>query len=156
MSDLLTEPDNKFSEFHMWEVMEFFFPLAKGWHCLCCLLLFVCLFSFFIQLFSAIDSGSKHFYMSVLCTYMTSEYKSELPVSEMNPPFLRALKTAMFAGTPVCPYLEQPNLVSGLPAQCKWRFPTLNKSKRKIKKVQCCKSKLVNDGISKYYMAKNS
>ena len=72
------------------------------------------------QLFATIDTSNKHFYMSVLCTYMTSEYRSELPVSDMNPPFLRALKTSKFPGTPLCPYLEQPNLVSGLPAQCKW------------------------------------
>ncbi|KAH3729968.1 proteasome assembly chaperone 1-like isoform X2 [Dreissena polymorpha] len=69
------------------------------------------------QLFSCISTASPHFYMSILCSYMTSEYRSEVPVSDMNPPFLRALKTPRFAGTPLCPYLEQPNLVSGLPAQ---------------------------------------
>ena len=51
---------------------------------------------------------------------MTSEYRSDIPVSDMNPPFLRSLKTSKFPGTPLGPYLEQPNLVSGLPAQCKY------------------------------------
>lgn len=74
-------------------------------------------YSFTEQLFSCLSTDSPYFYMSILCTCMTSEYKSEVPVSEMNPPFLRSLKTTKFPGTPICPYLEQPNLLSGLPAQ---------------------------------------
>ncbi|XP_060571817.1 proteasome assembly chaperone 1-like [Ruditapes philippinarum] len=74
-------------------------------------------YSFTEQLFSCISSDSPHFYMSILCSCMTSEYKSDVPVSDMNPPFLRSLKTNKFPGTPLGPYLEQPNLVSGLPAQ---------------------------------------
>ncbi|XP_045197531.2 proteasome assembly chaperone 1-like [Mercenaria mercenaria] len=74
-------------------------------------------YSFTEQLFSCISTESSHFYMSILCSCMTSEYKSDIPVSDMNPPFLRSLKTTKFPGTPLGPYLEQPNLVSGLPAQ---------------------------------------
>ncbi|KAL4232543.1 Proteasome assembly chaperone 1 [Mactra antiquata] len=74
-------------------------------------------YSFTEQLFSCINIESKYFYMSILCSCMTSEYKCDVPVSDMNPPFLRALKTTQFVGVPPCKYLEQPNLVSGLPAQ---------------------------------------
>ncbi|KAJ8315422.1 hypothetical protein KUTeg_007572, partial [Tegillarca granosa] len=43
--------------------------------------------------------------------------KGEVPISEMTIPFLRALKTEKFKGVALCPFLEQPNIVSGLPAQ---------------------------------------
>jgi len=58
-------------------------------------------------------------YISILCTMISAEFKSDTPVSEMSMPFLRSLKTTRFTGTPLCPYLEQPNVVTGLPAQCK-------------------------------------
>ena len=76
---------------------------------------------------------------------MTSEYKSEVPTSEMETPFLRALKTSKFPGTPLCPYLEQPNLVSGLPAQCKYlthslvhHFENIPNSKKRQTTTEKC------------------
>ncbi|KAK3097497.1 hypothetical protein FSP39_010216 [Pinctada imbricata] len=72
-------------------------------------------FSFVSQLFPCFDFD--HATISILCTASTSEYKGEKPISDMNPPFLRALKTTKVIATPTCPYLEQPNMISGLPAQ---------------------------------------
>ncbi|XP_052811054.1 proteasome assembly chaperone 1-like [Mya arenaria] len=69
------------------------------------------------QLFSCLSTDSPSLYASILCSTMLSEYRSDVPVSELETPFLRALKTGRFAGTPVCPFLEQPNLLSGLAAQ---------------------------------------
>ncbi|WAR07124.1 PSMG1-like protein [Mya arenaria] len=63
------------------------------------------------------EQYSPSLYASILCSTMLSEYRSDVPVSELETPFLRALKTGRFAGTPVCPFLEQPNLLSGLAAQ---------------------------------------
>ena len=57
--------------------------------------------------------------MSILCSAHTSEYKAETPISEMQPPFLRALRSTKYQGTPLAPYVAQPNIVTGLPAQCK-------------------------------------
>ena len=37
----------------------------------------------------------------------------------MQPPFLRALRSTKYQGTPLAPYVAQPNIVTGLPAQCK-------------------------------------
>jgi len=70
---------------------------------------------FFLQLFSNFDTSSNHLYVGVLCSYMAADYKSESERTET--PFLRGLKTSQFAGVPSCPYLEQPNIISGLPAQ---------------------------------------
>lgn len=56
-------------------------------------------------------------YVSTLCSTYTSDYRGEVPISEMTVPFLRALKTEKFKGVALCPFLEQPNIVSGLPAQ---------------------------------------
>lgn len=74
-------------------------------------------YSWVEQLFSYIDVGDPNLYLTILCSYMTSEFRSDIPVSDMETPFIRTLKTSKFAGTPMGPYLEQPNLVSGLPAQ---------------------------------------
>lgn len=69
------------------------------------------------QVFEFIDLSTT--YLSILCETFTTDYKGDTPVSEMKVPFLRALKTSKFAATPVCPYLELPNIITGLPAQCK-------------------------------------
>lgn len=71
----------------------------------------------FIQLMSSLSIKDAH--VLVLSSAFTSEYKSEIPTSDMNPPFMRALKTVQFLGTPLAPYLEQPNVATGLPAQGK-------------------------------------
>ncbi|XP_021359417.1 proteasome assembly chaperone 1-like [Mizuhopecten yessoensis] len=72
-------------------------------------------YSFVTKLFAGINLNTT--YISILCTCSTSEYKSDIPILDMQPPFLRALKSAKFAGTPLCPYVEQPNVIAGLPAQ---------------------------------------
>lgn len=56
-------------------------------------------------------------YAAILCTNPVADYKSQLPPGDVPTPFLRALKTTKFRGTPTCPYLEQPNMITGLPAQ---------------------------------------
>ncbi|XP_048769337.2 proteasome assembly chaperone 1-like [Ostrea edulis] len=71
--------------------------------------------SFVNQLMSSLSINDGH--VLVLSSAFTSEYKSEIPTSDMNPPFMRALKTVQFLGTPLAPYLEQPNVATGLPAQ---------------------------------------
>ncbi|XP_041353884.1 proteasome assembly chaperone 1-like [Gigantopelta aegis] len=72
-------------------------------------------FSWVTQLFSGLDLSEC--YVCVLASTPSSDYKSDVPISELQTPFLRALKTARFGGTPVCPILEQPNMVTGLQAQ---------------------------------------
>lgn len=71
--------------------------------------------SFVNQLMSCLNLCEGH--IVIFGSTFTSEYKSEVPTSDMNPPFMRALKTASFLGTPMAPYLEQPNVATGLPAQ---------------------------------------
>ncbi|XP_071113877.1 proteasome assembly chaperone 1-like [Haliotis cracherodii] len=56
-------------------------------------------------------------YVAVLCSLMTSEYKSDIPISELTTPFLRGLKTAHYPASPACAILEQPSMLTGLPAQ---------------------------------------
>ncbi|XP_067946109.1 proteasome assembly chaperone 1-like [Watersipora subatra] len=67
------------------------------------------------QLFSSVKSI--HTYVAVLSHKSVSEYRSIQAPSQINVPFLRALKTTHFQGTPICRYLEQPNIIDGLPAQ---------------------------------------
>lgn len=69
------------------------------------------------QLFAAICSDETG--ISILCSCSVSEYKSDIAILDMQPPFLRALKTEKFTETPLCAYLEQPNVIAGLPAHCK-------------------------------------
>ncbi|XP_078088144.1 proteasome assembly chaperone 1 [Mustelus asterias] len=52
----------------------------------------------------------------VLSSCSVTEYKSPSSTSSITVPFLRALKTSVFRETPHCPLLEQPNVISGLPA----------------------------------------
>lgn len=74
----------------------------------------------YLQLFSGLDASDA--YVVVLNTLPTSRFTSEVPSSELPVPIMRALKTNKFAGTPLCPILEQPNLVSGLAAQGQYFF----------------------------------
>ncbi|KAL8582514.1 hypothetical protein ACOMHN_065493 [Nucella lapillus] len=67
------------------------------------------------QLFSGFDASDA--YVVVLNTLPTSHFTSEVPTSDLPVPLLRGLKTNKFAGTPLCPVLEQPNLIPGLAAQ---------------------------------------
>uniref|UniRef100_A0A0B6YAN1 Proteasome assembly chaperone 1 n=1 Tax=Arion vulgaris TaxID=1028688 RepID=A0A0B6YAN1_9EUPU len=53
----------------------------------------------------------------VLTSSGMSTYCSELPFSDLEPPFLRCLKTEYFVGNLKCKILEQPNMLTGLPAQ---------------------------------------
>jgi len=56
-------------------------------------------------------------YIALLSSTNTGGYCSDTTPSELDTPFLRALKTDKFLGVPVCPILEQPNMLTGLPAQ---------------------------------------
>lgn len=73
-------------------------------------------FSFVEQLFPSICLDVC--YVSILCSAHTSEYKAEIPISDMEVPFLRSLRSTKYQGTPLAPYIDQPNIVTGLPAQC--------------------------------------
>lgn len=55
--------------------------------------------------------------MAILTSVAVNEYRCEVSTTDLQTPFLRALRTEPFKGTPLCPYLEQPNSLSGLPAQ---------------------------------------
>ncbi|CAL1531660.1 unnamed protein product [Lymnaea stagnalis] len=54
--------------------------------------------------------------ITILATSSTGTYCSDTPASELETPFLRALKTDKFDGTLACQTLEQPNLLTGFPA----------------------------------------
>lgn len=56
-------------------------------------------------------------YIAVMTTCSTANYSSEVPTSDLETPFLRALKTPKFVATPVCKIIEQPNMMTGLAAQ---------------------------------------
>ena len=56
-------------------------------------------------------------HVTILTSCLTSQYRSEEAPGDLAAPFLRALKTDAEGETPVCPFLEQPNTVPGLPAQ---------------------------------------
>ncbi|XP_013414772.1 proteasome assembly chaperone 1 [Lingula anatina] len=72
-------------------------------------------FSWTQQLFSSININ--HTYIAVLTCGSVTDFKCDVMVSDLPAPFLRALKTSSFHGQPIAPYLEQPNTISGLPAQ---------------------------------------
>uniref|UniRef100_V9L7P1 Proteasome assembly chaperone 1 n=1 Tax=Callorhinchus milii TaxID=7868 RepID=V9L7P1_CALMI len=66
----------------------------------------------------------------VLSNCSMAEYKSAEPVSGLVMPFLRALKTKEFKDSLCCPLLEQPNIITGLPAAvlsyCQvWHIPAV-------------------------------
>ncbi|XP_071135747.1 proteasome assembly chaperone 1-like isoform X2 [Mytilus edulis] len=73
-------------------------------------------FSFTEQIFPSIKLEDA--YVSILCSAHTSEYKADIPISDMEVPFLRSLRSTKYLGTPLAPYVDQPNIVTGLPAQC--------------------------------------
>ncbi|XP_048397405.1 proteasome assembly chaperone 1 [Stegostoma tigrinum] len=52
----------------------------------------------------------------VLSSGSVTEYKTPTSISNISVPLLRALKTSAFQETPHCVLLEQPNVISGLPA----------------------------------------
>ena len=70
------------------------------------------------QLFSKLKKENT--YVAVLGTSSANEYKSETCPGDLQTPLLRALRTDPFKGTPLCPYLEQPNVLTGLAAQSKY------------------------------------
>ena len=70
------------------------------------------------QLFSKLKKENT--YVAVLGTSPANEYKSETCPGDLQTPLLRALRTDPFKGTPLCPYLEQPNVLTGLAAQSKY------------------------------------
>ncbi|XP_064628864.1 proteasome assembly chaperone 1-like [Lineus longissimus] len=71
-------------------------------------------FSWTTQLFSSLDKST---HVTVISSSHASEYKSDIPSSDLPFPMLTALKTSTFSGKAVCRYLQQPNTVTGLPAQ---------------------------------------
>ncbi|XP_059208428.1 proteasome assembly chaperone 1 [Centropristis striata] len=54
--------------------------------------------------------------VTVLSDSSVAEYKTADYLCCSSAPFLRSLHTAAFSGQPVCQSLEQPNIVTGLPA----------------------------------------
>lgn len=54
--------------------------------------------------------------VTVLSDSPVAEYKTPSYSNGSGAPFLRALKTSAYTGTLPCPLLEQPNIVTGLPA----------------------------------------
>lgn len=54
--------------------------------------------------------------VTVLSDCSVAEYKTPDSVSTIPVPFLRALKTRHYKEAPHCPLLEQPNVITGLPA----------------------------------------
>ncbi|XP_049897430.1 proteasome assembly chaperone 1 [Epinephelus moara] len=54
--------------------------------------------------------------VTVLSDSSVAEYKTADYVCSSSAPFLRSLHTSAFSGQPVCRSLEQPNIVTGLPA----------------------------------------
>ena len=70
---------------------------------------------FLFQLFSHLPKQKTQ--VVVLGTSAVSNYKSEKAPEDIQPPLLRALKTSEYHGSVACPYLEQPNVITGLPAQ---------------------------------------
>jgi len=65
-------------------------------------------------------------YIAVLATCSTGSYTSHIPPSDLDTPFLRALKTDKFAATPVCKILEQPNMLTDMAAQLMTFFQVHN------------------------------
>ncbi|XP_062869908.1 proteasome assembly chaperone 1 [Trichomycterus rosablanca] len=54
--------------------------------------------------------------VTVLSDFPLADYKTSDYLSGSSTPFLRALKTTSFTGSLPCPALEQPNIITGLPA----------------------------------------
>ncbi|KAM9846908.1 proteasome assembly chaperone 1 [Aulostomus maculatus] len=54
--------------------------------------------------------------VTVLSDSSMADYKTADYLCSSSAPFLRSLHTSAFSGQPVCPSLEQPNIVTGLPA----------------------------------------
>ncbi|XP_007247337.3 proteasome assembly chaperone 1 [Astyanax mexicanus] len=54
--------------------------------------------------------------VTVLSDSTLAEYKTPDYLNGSGTPFLRALKTSSYTGSMLCPLLEQPNIVTGLPA----------------------------------------
>ncbi|KAK0044571.1 proteasome assembly chaperone 1 [Biomphalaria pfeifferi] len=57
-----------------------------------------------------------HAVITVLTSFSTGNYSSEIPQSQLKTPFLRCLKTTEYTAAAVCPALEQPNMLTGFPA----------------------------------------
>ncbi len=55
----------------------------------------------------------------ILTSVAAIEYRSEVAPSDLETPLLRCLVTRTFTDKPACPFLELPNLITGLPAQRK-------------------------------------
>ncbi|XP_071956786.1 proteasome assembly chaperone 1-like [Antedon mediterranea] len=66
------------------------------------------------QLFEHIKT--ENLYVTVLSSSLVTEYRSSRLVSELPTPFLRALRSTAYKAKPQSPFLESPNMVSGLPA----------------------------------------
>ncbi|CAH1798809.1 unnamed protein product [Owenia fusiformis] len=73
------------------------------------------------KVFSKLEKPpDQQMYVAVLSSTLASEFKSETPIGDLKLPFLRSLSTNEFPGTPICPYLEVPNVVPGLPASSEY------------------------------------
>lgn len=72
--------------------------------------MFLCL----LQVFDCVQHRELN--VTVLSDSSVAEYKTADYLSCSSAPFLRSLHTGAFSGRPVCQTLEQPNIVTGLPA----------------------------------------
>ncbi|KAM4547451.1 proteasome assembly chaperone 1 isoform 2-T2 [Fundulus diaphanus] len=59
---------------------------------------------------------SRELAVTVLSDRSVADYKTPDYLSSSSAPFLRSLHSSAFGDRPVCPSLEQPNIITGLPA----------------------------------------
>lgn len=73
-----------------------------------------CVFLCLLQVFDCLQHRELN--VTVLSDSSVAEYKTADYLCYSSAPFLRSLHTSAFSGQPVCQSLEQPNIVTGLPA----------------------------------------
>lgn len=91
-----------------------------------CVLFYLCLnLSFFSQVFGCLQK--RGLTVTVLSDAPITEYKASDYLHGSDVPFLRALKTSANKAAVNCPFLEQPNIVTGLPAAGNFAPKPLNR-----------------------------
>lgn len=83
---------------------------------MCYFTVYLCLLvlDFFSQVFGRLQK--RGLAVTVLSDAPITEYKASDYLHGSDVPFLRALKTNAYKEVVNCPFLEQPNIVTGLPA----------------------------------------
>lgn len=90
-----------------------FMSPSEGWRW-CCLRLKLCSSSSSLQVFDCLQHRELN--VTVLSDSSVAEYKTADYLCCSAAPFLRSLHSGAFSGQSVCQSLEQPNIVTGLPA----------------------------------------